>query len=461
MNSQSPKIYTLILHLLIIASVNMAKLSTIQAADTLLVDKVIGIVGDHIILYSDIELQYQQFISENQNVPENMRCQILQQMLSQKLFLQQAKIDSVVVSEDEINNELDRRIRFFIDMIGSVEKLEDYYGKSITVIKGEFRKDIADQLLAQKMQSQIFQKIKVTPSEVKTFFSTIPKDSIPYYNATVEISQIVKNPELAPEQKQLAIEKAEGILSRLKQGENFATIATIYSDDPGSATKGGDLGYVGRGEMVTEFEGAAFRLNPGEISDIVKTKFGYHIIKMHEQKGERIRISHILIKPKTSSFDLQNAIYFLDSIKNMIEKGEITFEKAVDRFSEDEESKSQGGLLANPQTGESAFEISDLDKNVYFAIDKLKVGEISKPQIFTTREGEQSVRILKLKNETQAHIANLNDDYHKIKATALQHKQIKELEKWIATKTENIYIQLDSSYKTCPILSVWYKKNKP
>lgn len=431
------------------------------ASDTLMVDKVIGIVGDYIVLYSDIEIQYQQFISENQNVPENMRCQILGQMLGQKLFLQQAKLDSVSVTDEEISGELDRRIRFFINMIGSVEKLEGYYGKSITAIKEEFKRDIADQLLAQKMQGRIFEKIKVTPSEVKTFFKNIPEDSIPYYNATVEIAQIVKKPEVAPEQKQLAIEKAEGLLSRLKQGENFATLATIYSEDPGSAAQGGNLGFVGRGELVTEFEGAAFRLNPDEISDIVKTKFGYHIIKMHEQKGEQIHISHILIKPKTSSFDLQNAIYFLDSVKKEIENGNLTFEKAVDRLSEDDESKSQGGLLANPQSGDLAFQIDELDKNVYFAIDKLKVGEVSKPQIFTTAEGEQAVRILKLKNETQAHVANLNDDYHKIKSTALQHKQIKELEKWIDSKIENIYIHLDPSYQTCPNLSVWYKKNQP
>ncbi len=428
------------------------------ASDTLVVDKVIGVVGDNIILLSDIELQYEQLAAENPEVPTEFKCEILNQMLTQKLFLQQAKLDSIVISEDEIESELNRRIRYFTAMIGSVEKLEDYYGKSILAIKDEFRKDIADQLLAQRMQGNIFGSIKVTPSEVKKFFNSIPKDSIPYYNAEVEIGQIVKKPEVAIEQRQLAIEKVEGILARARKGENFATLATIYSEDPGSANKGGELGFVGRGELVTEFEGAAFRLKPDEISDIVKTKFGYHIIKMLEQKGERIRVSHILIKPKTSTYDLQDAITFLDSVRTLITDSAMTFEKAVDKFSEDEESKSQGGLLVNQQTGNASFEISQLDKNVYFAIDKLKVGEISKPQIFVTAEGEQAVRILMLRSESAAHTANLQDDYYKIKAIALQRKQEAELTKWTERKIEYTYVNLNSGYKECPNLKHWYKK---
>jgi peptidyl-prolyl cis-trans isomerase SurA len=343
-------------------------------------------------------------------------------------------------------------------MIGSVEKLEAYYGKSILAIKDEFRKDIADQLLAQRMQGNIFGNVKVTPAEVKKFFESIPKDSIPYYNAEVEIGQIVKKPEVAIEQRQLAIEKIEGILARARKGENFATLATIYSEDPGSASRGGDLGFVGRGELVTEFEGAAFRLQPDEISDIVKTKFGYHIIKMHEQKGERIRVSHILIKPKTSSYDLQEAIQFLDSVRTLIVENKITFEKAVDKFSEDEESKQQGGLLVNQQTGNTFFEMSQLDKSVYFAIDKLQVGEISSPQLFVNAEGEQAVRILMLRSETPAHTANLQDDYYKIKAIALQEKQQRELMKWVERKMENTYVKVSSEYRECPNLDLWFKK---
>ncbi len=430
----------------------------LSANDTLTVDKVIGVVGDNIILLSDVELQYEQLAVENPGVPVEFKCEILNQMLTQKLFLQQAKLDSVNISDDEIESELNRRIRYFTSMIGSVEKLEEYYGKSILAIKDEFRKDIADQLLAQRMQGNIFGNVKVTPAEVKKFFESIPKDSIPYYNAEVEIGQIVKKPEVAIEQRQLAIEKVEGILARARKGENFATLATIYSEDPGSASRGGDLGFVGRGELVTEFEGAAFRLQPDEISDIVKTKFGYHIIKMHEQKGERIRVSHILIKPKTSTYDLQDAIQFLDSVRTLIVENKITFEKAVDKFSEDEESKQQGGLLVNQQTGNSSFEISQLDKSVYFAIDKLQVGEISSPQLFANAEGEQAVRILMLRSETPAHTANLQDDYYKIKAIALQEKQQRELMKWAERKMESTYVKVSSEYRECPNLDLWFKK---
>src|SRR5690606_7834410 len=219
--------------------------------------------------------QFNQMDAEG-NLPDEFRCEIFEQMLVQKLFVHQAKIDSVFVDEDEIENELDRRIRYFISMIGSVERLEEYYEKSIVEIKDEFRKDISDQLLAQRMQGTIFANVKVTPSEVKEYFKQIPEDSLPYYNAEVELSQIVKKPEISIEQRQLAIEKIEGILARVQKGEDFAKLAMIYSEDPGSATKGGDLGYVGRGELVTEFEGAAFRLQPDEVSEVVKTKYGYH-----------------------------------------------------------------------------------------------------------------------------------------------------------------------------------------
>jgi peptidyl-prolyl cis-trans isomerase SurA len=430
-----------------------------KAGDTILVDKVMAIVGDNIILYSDIEIQYHQLANENSSLPENFRCEIFEQMLTQKLFLQQAKVDSIIVSEDEIANELDRRIRYFINMIGSVEKLEAYYEKSIVEIKDEFRKDIADQLLAQKMQSNIFGNIKITPSEVKQFFSTIPEDSLPYYNAEVELLQVVKYPDISPEQKQLAIEKIEGIHERIKKGEDFAKLAIIYSEDPGSASKGGDLGFVGRGELVTEFEGAAFRLKPGEVSDIVKTKYGYHIIKMIEQKGERIKVSHILIKPKVTTFDLQKAILFLDSVRNLIINKEITFEKAVDRFSDDEESKGQGGQLMNPQSGTPSFETSQLDKSTFFAIEKLKPGDISEVSLFTKSDGEQAARIFFLRSETKPHVANLKDDYYKIKAAALQKKQEKEMVKWTTMKIENTFVKLTDDFRDCPNIKHWYQKN--
>jgi len=432
---------------------------TTKANDTLLVDKMLGIVGDNIILLSDVELQYFQLAAENPSLPEDFRCEILGQLLNQKLFLQQAKVDSIIISEDEIANELDRRIRYFINMIGSVEKLEEYYEKSIVEIKDEFSKDIADQLLAQKMQSQIFGGIKVTPDDVKKFYAALPEDSLPYYNAEVELMQVVKHPEVSPEQKQLAIEKVEGIRERILKGEDFSKLAIIYSEDPGSAVKGGDLGFVGRGELVTEFEGAAFRLQPGEVSEVVKTKYGYHIIKMIEQKGERIRVNHILIKPKVTTFDLQTSILFLDSIKKLITGNEMTFQKAVDKFSDDEETKNQGGMMMNQQTGSTSFEVAQLDKNVYFAIEKLEPGEISEVQLFTQPDGEQAARIIMLVSETKPHVANLKDDYYKIKAAALQNKQESEMVKWSILKIQNTYVRLTDDFRECPNLKHWYQKN--
>jgi peptidyl-prolyl cis-trans isomerase SurA len=308
------------------------------------------------------------------------------------------------------------------------------------------------------MQGTIFANVKVTPSEVKEYFKQIPEDSLPYYNAEVELSQIVKKPGISIEQRQLAIEKIEGILARVQKGEDFAKLAMIYSEDPGSATKGGDLGYVGRGELVTEFEGSAFRLQPGEVSEVVKTKYGYHIIKMLDQKGERIRLSHILIKAQVTSFDLNQAKHFLDSIRTLIIEKNITFEEAVNKFSEDDESKNQGGLLINPQTGNSSFEIGQLDKSAYFAIDKLVPGDISKPTLFASPDGEQAYRIILLRSESQPHVANLKDDYYKIKAAALQQKQESEMEKWAIGKLRTTYVWLANDYNECPNLKLWYQK---
>jgi peptidyl-prolyl cis-trans isomerase SurA len=211
--------------------------------------------------------------------------------------------------------------------------------------------------------------------------------------------------------------------------------------------------------LVTEFEGAAFRLQPGEISPVVKTKYGYHIIKMIEQKAERIRISHILIKPKITSFDLQNSLTLLDSVRTLIIENKMTFEKAVDKFSDDEDSKNQGGLVMNPQTGSSAFETAQLDKSIYFAIEKMKPGEISLPSLYTAPDGEQATRIIMLRSETKPHVANLKDDYSKIKAAALQKKQQKEMVKWTTLKIQHTYVKLSDDYRDCPNLKHWYQKN--
>lgn len=433
--------------------------SLLAQNDTMLVDKIVGIVGDKIVLLSDLEMQYQQMQLE-QDVPEAFKCELLNQMLAQKMFLTQALVDSVAVSDDEIENELNRRIDYFISMIGSQEKLELYYGKTILEIKDEFRADIREQLLAQKMQQDIFMDVEVTPDEVKTFYKSIPKDSLPYFNAEVEIGQIVMYPEVSKTQRQLAISKVEGLLERLKNGEEFCTLALIYSNDKSNADNCGDLGWVGRGQFVTEFEAAAFRLDEGEISDIVETKYGFHIIKMVEKKGNRIHAQHILIKPNISSSDLEKIKLKLDTVHGLLEIDSIPFNLAVNVYSQDENTKHQGGMLVNPQTGNTFFEMDQLDKDIYFSIEGLEPGDFSEPLQFKDYTGETAYRIVYLKSETEPHVANLQDDYYRIKAAAQSKKEDEALQDWLEDKITDTYIYVAPGYNDCESMQKWYKTNK-
>lgn len=420
-----------------------------------LVDKVVGIVGDNIILMSDIELQYEQYKLEGNTMIPNMKCELMNQMLVQKMFLQQAQVDSVVVTDDEVESELDRRMRYFTSVIGSEERLEEYYGKSIILIKDEFRKDVEDQLLAQRMQGQILEGMSVTPAEVKAFYNSIPKDSIPYFDAEVEVGVIVNYPDVSESMKLIAKEKLEGIRQRIIDGQDFAFMAGIHSKDLGTKSNGGDLGYFGRGQMVNEFEAVAFSLKPGEMSEVFETEFGYHILLVEERKGEKVKARHILIKPEVTSADLEAAQIELEAIKTQIDTGGITFAKAVAKYSEDEETKNSGGMLINPQSGNSFFEMDQVDQQINFVITNMEAGDISDPTLFIMQDGTEGYRLVYLKSESPPHVANLQDDYYKIKAAALSQKEEKVMREWMEDKAKETYVYIESSYQSCDRLSIW------
>jgi len=425
-----------------------------------LIDKIVGIVGDKVILLSDIELQYHQMKLEQPNMTPDAKCGILDQMMTSKMYLEQALLDSIKVTDEEVESELDRRIRYFVNMIGSEEKLEAYYEKSISQIKDEFKSDIREQLLSQREQAKIFEDVKITPTEVKAFYNKLPKDSLPYFNAEVEIGQIVIYPKVSSASKQLAMEKIEGLRDRIQKGEDFAKLARIYSEDPGSADKGGDLGTITRGQMVTEFEAAAYNLQDSmELSPIFETKFGYHIIQLLDRRGEKLHVRHILIKAKVTSSDLSFARARLDSVRRLIVEDSISFSKAVGKYSEDEGTKYQGGTLQNQQTGNGYFEIAQLDKSIYFTIEKLQPGEISEPVLYQTAEGDQAYRILYLKSETKPHQANLTDDFYKIKAGAQARKQDEALKKWLMERIQSSFTYLDMNYQNCNAVKKWFKSN--
>lgn len=416
-----------------------------------IVDGVIAVVDDKIILKSDLDIQLNQ-LKEQEFTSEDLTCEVLNQLIIDKIFVVQAGIDSIEVTNDEVDSELNRRIEYFISMFGSSEKLEEYYGKSLFDLKEEFRDDIYQQLLSEKMRGQAFADLDVTPAEVMEFYNAIPADSLPYFNAEVEVGQVVIFAEPTILQKRAAKEKAEKIRQDIIEGSSFGFQALLYSDDPGSASNDGDLGYVKRGQFVPEFEAVAFRLQKDEISDVVETEFGYHIIQMIDRKGDRINTRHILITPDIENENLIVAQEKINEIHQEIINKEITYQEAVSKYSKDEQSKQNGGLMTNPNTGNTFFEMSQLDGNVALALDGMAVGNISEVMDYQSLDGKIGYRIIYLQSESPAHKASINTDYSKIKAVAKQAKQNTEMEKWLAKKAANIYVKVNDAYQHCNLI---------
>jgi len=420
------------------------------------VDKIVGIVGDKIVLKSDVDIQVRQLTTQG-TPEEGLSCNLFEELMLQKLLLSQAEVDSVLVTEDEIEGELEQRIRYFIGLFeGDQDKLEAYYDKSILQIKDEFRAQIQEQLLSRRMQQQVVTAVKVTPAEVKHFFETLPADSLPFYDAEVEMAQIVIMAEVSDEQKQKAKDELNELKKRILEGEDFATLAVVYSDDTGSATNGGDLGFMSRGELVNEFAAAAFNLENGEVSDIVETEFGLHLIQMVELLGEKANLRHILLRPEITSFDLEKAKAKLNDVRNKILTDSISFNQAVDKYSTDKQTKNNGGNIVNPQTGSATFLLTELDGYLKPVADTLKVGQVSKPVTFKNeRDNSLGYRLIKIKRLSKSHKANLKDDYERIKGAAESKKQQAALEDWIAKKAPDTYIFVDDSFIDCAQSRKW------
>ncbi len=429
--------------------------------DTLIVDQVVARVGDRIILQSDIEAQYSQIMANGQ-APKELKCQILEDLLTQKLLLNQADIDSVYITDDELEADLNARLQLFIDQMGGVEKMEDYFHKSIFEIKEDLKKILRDQLRAQKMQNQITQDIKITPSEVNEFYQSLSKDSLPIVDATVEVEQIVIKPKITKEQEQAIIDRLNQMREDILAGrKKFQTLAILYSDDPGSASMGGELGFRSRAELVPEFASVAFSLKPGEVSNVVKTKYGYHIIQLIQRKGERVNVRHILIIPKPTPEEIAAARARADSIYNLIVSDSLTFEKAAMEFSDDEDTKNSGGLLFNPNNGTSKFKLDELPPYIRFDIKDMKAGEISRPIQTVDNTGQPVFKIYKIKSRTEAHIANPEQDYQLIMNMALQAKRQRIMDEWINEQLKKTYIHIAPMYQDCKFHNkAWLKYNQ-
>lgn len=422
-----------------------------------LIDKVQIIIDDKILLHSDIENQIHLMSKELKDNDES-RCYLVEQLVINKIMTSQAVMDSIPLTDDEVDAELNRKINYYVNMIGSKQLFEEYYNKPIDAIKEDFRDDIKDQMLAQRMRDKIIEGLSVTPTEVRDFFNKIPKDSLPYYNTEYEVSQIVVKAHVGEQQQQLALNKILDLKKRAEEGEDFSLLATLYSEDPGSAAEGGALGLMPRGTFVPEFEAAAFKLQPGEISDIVKTQFGYHLIKLNKRIGEQVDCSHILVRSQASNKDLMEAKAKLDSIKTELEKKTITFFDAVRLYSDDEPTKGNGGRVLNYETGSTIMEPQDMDPYLFKMIEKLEVDQISSVEPYQTQDGSYAFRIAKIDSKVPPHVANLSQDYSKILDAAKAEKEQKLIMDWINRRSKKSYIFIGEDYSHCPGVQNWIQK---
>lgn len=413
------------------------------------IDQVVAVVGGDMILNSDIEQQLLQMRMQG-NLPEgDAKCKILESLLVQKLLLHQSRVDSLKTNDMGVENELDRRLRYFINQIGSEKALENYFNKSIYEIKDDLREVIGEQMLTQQMRQKIVEKITVTPSEIRSFYKSLPQDSLPMIPQQYELQQIAIYPPASAEAKFAVKEKLLDLRSRILKGERFSSLAFAYSEDLASAKKGGELGFRSKDELVKSFADVAFNLADGQVSQIVETEYGFHIIQMIEKKNNQVNVRHILLKPQYSSQMLVDAQNKLDSIVNLIKTDSLTFEHACARFSQDKKSNLNGGLVINPNSNTSYFEKDQLQPSDYYVIKDLKIGAISSP--FESRDEHANVifKVVKMKNIIPAHKANLKDDYNIIQQMTKQSKEQERMMKWIDEKRKTTYIKIDPMFQGC------------
>lgn len=440
---------------LVIAFILLATLSNAQPQ---ILDKVVAIVGKNPLLLSEVETNLLQQ-KEKKDLTEIDRCKVFEDLLFQKLLLAQADRDSIVVSDAEVDNELTRRIQYYVGMLGSEEKFEAFYGKRISVFKDELRDDVKDQLLAQKMQQKVTGETKLTPSEVRTFYNTLPIDSLPLVNSELEIGHIVRRPPISDEAKKAVRDQLEIYRQRVVNGESMSVIAALYSEDPGSAKNGGRYESVMRGQMVPEFEAVAFRLKQGEVSEIFETSYGYHFMQLVARKGESVDVRHILMAPKISQIEFLNSKQELDSIRELIVSGKMKFADAAVKFSTDKDTKQNGGILINPAANSTKWELDEIgqmDQNLVFMLEnQMKVGDVSPIIQYVGSDAKQAWRIVYLKSRTEPHKANMQDDYIKLLNMATFERQKKSITDWITKKSKSTYIKIDSEFNSCKLEYNW------
>lgn len=426
-------------------------LSLQALSQPVIIDRVIAVVGDFNILQSGIEQQYLQMKMSGMYMAPDARCQIFNQALEQKLLMTQAKIDSVEVGPDMVERQIASRLDYFIAQFGSEKEMESYFNKSIYDIKDDLREAISEQMVTEQVRQSIIEDVSTTPSDVKSFYRSLKQDSIPYIDTQVELEQIIAYPAYSEEAVYQVKERLLELRKRVQEGEDFGTLAILYSEGP-SASRRGELGFMLRTELDKAYADAAWSLKPGQVSKIVESSFGYHIIQMVERRGDRANTRHILMNPKADANAKQKAIYKLDSLKRVIEADSITFELAAKIYSEDKYTSVNGGLVVNPQTMAATFELDQLDTKDYYMIRNMEVGEVSPPYETTDKNKKSCYKILYLKERTEPHRANLKQDYLLLQEMALQQKKNQVMKEWFAEKKKKTYIRVDPSFRHCELL---------
>ena len=422
------------------------------------VDGIAGVVGNNIVLNSDVEQQLLQYQAQGLEVDAALRVQVLEDLLFQKLMLHQAVLDSVIVTENEVFNEIDSRINNFIQQLGSEDQLESYFDKKVYEIKEEMFEPIESSLLIQRVRFGITSDVTITPSEIRSYFSTYPLDSLPIVNEEVEVAQILKLPPASPAAISETKKKLEKLKDRINKGESFGTLAILYSEDPGSSRNGGLYTAIKRGMFVKEFEAVMFGLEEGEVSDVFKTEYGYHIALLEERREGEVDIRHILMSPKISPVDLNIAKDILISVRDSILNGDLLFEKAVLSHSDDKTTKFNGGKLINSNNGTSRFELAQLEQGINTAIENLEVDAITEPLYLKMEDGKEAFRMFMVLDRKDQHQVNLIDDYKKIRDLALESKKDESIEKWINKSLDITYVRIHESFESEEFHYNWLKK---
>ncbi len=425
------------------------------------IDGVTSVVGDYVILDSDIDKAYIDLQSQGVSTSDITRCSLLGKLMEDKLYAHHAEQDSIEVSNDDINDYVEQTIDYFVQQIGSMDKVLEFYKKKD---EQSFRAELFEvnriQQLSQRMQAKIVEDVEVTPDEVKAFFNSIPKEDLPIFGAELEIAQIVVEPKTSPEEEKRIIEQLETMRNDvLENGSSFASKAILYSQDPGSRSRGGRYTLDRkRPQMVKEFREQAYRLQEGEISQPFKTDFGWHIVTVDKIRGRQIDVRHVLLTPMVSNIALGEVQNKLKLIKKRIEDGELSFSAAAMEFSDDKITRANGGVLINPSTGDTRFELTKLDPQLYNQILKLEDDQISIPILEEDRSGNKKYKIVMITNRFNEHVADYSQDYARIKDLALKEKQLKAIEKWMTEKIGDTYISVNNESQSCDFANNWLKK---